>query len=308
VVDSVAKDEIAHIVSIGEETIVARVGEDCSATTLALALGMSRVSADAALRRGLVRRADWSALAGASRVAAGETVEVLLEPSATARPTTAAPADVVWEDPLALLADKPAGLLVHGDGTGAGTLSDRVQAHLAAEGSHAVAQAVQRLDVETTGLVLFSKTEQFQPAFDALVAGNTMQKRYLAVVMGSFPQGETSIEQPIGRDRHDARRMRVSPAGKHSLTRVTRLATENRRSLLLVELATGRRHQIRVHLASLGFPVVGDTLYGGARSEAGLMLHAWEERFVHPVTGEALCLRTPWPARFGSWEALASGI
>jgi len=302
------EDGIAHIVSIGEKTIVARASKDCTATALALALGMSHVSADAALRRGLVRRADWSALAGASRVAAGETVEVLLEPSATTRPVTAAPASVVWEDPLALLADKPAGLLVHGDGTGAETLSDRVQAHLAAEGSCAVAQAVQRLDVETTGLVLFSKTEQFQPAFDALVAGNSMRKRYLVEVMGSFPWGETSIEQPIGRDRHDARRMRVSPAGKHSLTRVTRLAMENRRSLLLVELATGRRHQIRVHLANLGFPVVGDTLYGGARSETGLMLHAWEERFVHPVTGETLCLRTSWPVRFGSWEARSSEI
>lgn len=303
-----ARGGVAHIVSISEGTVVARAGEDCSAAAFALALGMSHVSTDAALRRGLVRRADWSALAGASRVAAGETVEVLLEPSATARPVTAASASVVWEDPLALVVDKPAGLLVHGDGTGAETLGDRVQAHLAVEGSRAVAQAVQRLDVETTGLVLFSKTDQFQPAFDALVAGGSMQKCYLAEVMGDFPGGKTSIEQPIGRDRHDARRMRVSPTGKRSITRVTRLATKDRRSLLLVELATGRRHQIRVHVASLGFPVVGDTLYGGARSEAGLMLHAWEERFVHPVTGEALCLRTPWPARFGSWEALASGI
>ena len=100
----------------------------------------------------------------------GEKVEVRLEPSTPARPTAAEPARVVWEDPLALVADKPADLLVHGDGTGAETLSDRVQAHLAAEGSRAVAQAVQRLDMETTGLVLFSKTEQFQPAFDALVA------------------------------------------------------------------------------------------------------------------------------------------
>jgi len=126
-----------------------------------------------------------------------KTVEVLLEPSATTRPVTAAPASVVWEDPLALLADKPAGLLVHGDGTGAETLSDHVQAHLAAEGSCAVAQAVQRLDVETTGLVLFSKTEQFQPAFDALVAGNSMRKRYLVEVM-ELPWERPASSSPSG--------------------------------------------------------------------------------------------------------------
>jgi 23S rRNA pseudouridine1911/1915/1917 synthase len=238
---------------------------------------------------------------------AGEKVEVRLEPSAPARPTAAEPARVVWEDPLALVADKPADLLVHGDGTGAETLSDRVQAHLAAEGSRAVAQAVQRLDVETTGLVLFSKTEQFQPAFDALVAGGAMRKRYLAEVSGCFPEGDTVIERPLGRDRHDARRMRVSPTGKASLTRVTQLETRDGRSLLLVELGTGRRHQIRVHLASLGFPVVGDALYGGERSDEGLMLHAWEERFTHPVTGEKLCLRTPWPERFHGWDAPLPG-
>ena len=132
----------ARMIALGETALVATACEECSATALALSLGMSRTSADAALRHGLVRREDGSALAGASRVTAGETVEVMLEPSASARPTATESARVVWEDPLALVADKPADLLVHGDGTGAETLGDRVQAHLAAEGSRAVAQAV----------------------------------------------------------------------------------------------------------------------------------------------------------------------
>ena len=85
--------------------------------------------------------------------------------------------------------------------------------------------------------------------------------------------------------------------GKPAETRVRKIAQSGARSLLLVELGTGRRHQIRVHLASLGFPIVGDVLYGGARSTSGLLLHAWREELDHPVTGERLRLETAWPER-----------
>lgn len=211
---------------------------------------------------------------------------------------------VITHDPYFLAANKPAGILVHGDGTGAATLTDQVAAWLLARGSEARPQALQRLDVPTTGLVLFSLNKATQPAFDALVAGHDLRKRYLAVVQGRFP-GARTINAPIGRDRHDARRMRVSRTGKPARTRVEVLARRAGCSLLLVELETGRRHQIRVHLASLGFPLVGDELYGGAhsvggRAASGLALHAWREDFVHPVTGAPVALRTPWPERFCS--------
>lgn len=212
---------------------------------------------------------------------------------------------VVFEDEYLLAASKPADLLVHGDGTGARTLTDLVAEHLAAEGRADVRpQAVQRLDVETTGLVLFSLDRATQPALDAQVAGHDMAKRYLAVVQGRFPSGEKVIEQPLGRDRHDARRMRVCAPGrgKPALTRVRRLAYAGGRSLLAVELGNGRKHQIRVHLAHLGFPIVGDTLYSGARSASGLLLHAFEEEPEHPSTHERLRLRTAWPARLGAWD------
>lgn len=210
----------------------------------------------------------------------------------------------IYEDEVLLAWDKPAGILVHGDGTGARTLTDVVAEHLAAGGRAGVRpQAVQRLDVETTGLVLFSLDRSAQPALDAQVAGHGMRKRYLAVVAGRFPWGERDVRAPIGRDRHDARRMRACRPGrgKPAQTHVRRLAAAAGRTLLLVELGTGRRHQIRVHLASLGFPIVGDALYGGARSSAGLLLHAWREELDHPVTGERLRLETPWPERL--WPA-----
>lgn len=215
----------------------------------------------------------------------------------------------ILEDEVLLAWDKPAGILVHGDGTGARTLTDVVAEHLAAEGRVGVRpQAVQRLDVETTGLVLFSLDRATQPSLDAQVAGHAMRKAYLAVVRGSFPGGERVVDAPIGRDRHDARRMRACRPGqgKPAQTRVRLVAREGGRSLLLVELETGRRHQIRVHLASLGFPIVGDALYGGARSTSGLLLHAWREELNHPVSGERLRLETAWPERL--WPRRPDGL
>lgn len=207
---------------------------------------------------------------------------------------------IIYEDEALLACDKPAGMLVHGDGTGARTLTDAVAEHLAAGGrSEARPQAVQRLDMGTTGLVLFSLDRATQAELDRQVAGHDMRKTYLAVVRGAFPGGERLIDRPIGRDRHDARRMRACRPGqgKPAETRVRRVASAAGRSLLRVELLTGRRHQIRVHLASMGFPIVGDELYGGARSAGGLLLHAWREEVVHPVTGRRLRLETAWPER-----------
>ena len=239
----------------------------------------------------------------------------------------------LFEDAWLLAIDKPAGIIVHDDGSGAPTLTDLVRERLVTAGeAEAAAQlhAVQRLDRETTGIVLFSKDKRVQPALDALAADRAgehaasgpevgpvraaggrvasaagMSKCYLAVVRGEFPEGWRTLDGPIGRDRHDARRMRVSSGGKPAETRVRCLATSgvrgSRRSLLRVELVTGRKHQIRVHLAHAGFPILGDALYGtpadrGHRAPA-LMLHAWEELLVHPVTGEALRLVAPVPER-----------
>ncbi len=251
---------------------------------------------------------------------------------------------VLFEDAWLLAVDKPAGIIVHDDGTGAPTLTELVRGHLEAAGEGDAAaqlQAVQRLDRDTTGVVLFSKDKAVQPKLDAALAGRAAaavgavtrgmpgattaspagaapvpdarlapdarpaRKRYLAVVRGEFPWKIRTLDGPIGRDRHDARRMRVSSGGKPAETRVRCLATSgvrgSRRSLLRVELVTGRKHQIRVHLAHAGFPILGDALYGtpadrGHRAPA-LMLHAWEELLVHPVTGEALRLVAPVPER-----------
>ena len=203
-------------------------------------------------------------------------------------------AAIVYEDSYLLAVDKPAGMLVHGDGTGAPTLTDLVREAIGI----ACAQAVQRLDVETTGLVLFSLDKAVQPALDAAVAAGEVRKRYIALVAGRLAGGERTVDAAIGRDRHDARRMRVSATGKPAATIVRPLALYGNATLAECELLSGRRHQIRVHMAHLGHPVVGDALYRGPASRDGLMLHALEERLTHPVTGAELLLRTVWPPRF----------
>lgn len=255
-----------------------------------------------ALRAGDVVEVAWGAAAAGGKLAAATSAA---SPGAghaaagRAAAHAAAPDLVVlWEDPFALAAEKPAGLLVHSDGTGAGTLADRVRAYLAAEGSPAAgaAQPLQRLDEQTTGVVLFSKVPDFQPAFDELVAGHAMGKRYLAVVRGRLVGGPFALTGPIARDRHDARRMRVGATGKPSLTRVLPVECKGAATLVGCELGSGRRHQIRVHLADAGHPILGDALYGGGAGP--LMLHALEESFAHPVTGERVRVRAPWPGRF----------
>lgn len=222
--------------------------------------------------------------------------------------TTAGTPRILYEDDWLLAVDKPASIIVHGDGTGARTLTDHVRAYVAEQRGAAEAeelQALQRLDRDTTGIVLFSLSKRTQAAFDRLIATRAIQKRYLAIAYGRTPAAQT-MQQPLGRDRHDSRRMRVSRTGKPAHTEAVRLACAQARggavySLLSVDLHTGRKHQIRVHLAHAGFPLVGDTLYGGPSGRAGLMLHASELSFTHPVTGEPVRIRAPWPARFDAW-------
>ena len=195
-------------------------------------------------------------------------------------------------------------MLVHGDGTGARTLTDELMLWLKDQGFDDSAQELQpvnRLDVETSGIVLFSLNRQTQPLFDALVAGHECRKRYLALVAGAVSRERFEVNQPLARDRHDARRMRVARGGKPSKTSFVRLSSERGRSLLVAELHSGRKHQIRVHLSWAGHPIVGDRLYDGPASKDGLMLHAWKLEFEHPVTGEQIAIETEVPGRFSSF-------
>lgn len=227
-------------------------------------------------------------------------------PSNREAPVLVEPA-VLYADDTVLAVDKPAGIIVHGDGTGASTLTDAVRQLLADEGRERAAeelQALMRLDRDTTGIVLFSLSKATQPLFDRLIAERKIGKRYLAAVEGSPAWDRRTFDAPIGRDRHDSRKMRVSRTGKPSSTEASVLARHRDSAgrpiaLLDVLLKTGRKHQIRVHLSAAGFPIMGDALYNPhAKRGAQLMLHASHMSFEHPLTGKHIVISTPYPARF----------
>ena len=213
---------------------------------------------------------------------------------------------ILYECDTLLAVDKPAGIIVHGDGTGATTLTDAARALLHERGGQdddrraTELQALQRLDRETSGIVLFSVDKRTQAVYDRLIAEHRIAKHYLAVVCGAPSWRMRTFTGPIGRDRHDARRMRVSRTGKQATTHARVLAQTRARgrmfTLLDVSIETGRKHQIRVHLSHAGLPIAGDALYGTA-DPAGLLLHAARLSFGDPVTDASVTIESPMPAR-----------
>ena len=218
--------------------------------------------------------------------------------------------------------DKPAGMIVHGDGTGERTLTDYASDLLLAMGDGFAAtdmQPLNRLDRDTTGVVLFSLDKQTQPAFDQMIIDHAFEKHYLALAEGKIDWNEKLIDKPIARDRHDSRKMRVGASGKPSQTRVKvlkRLKSRRglpARSYIDVELLTGRKHQIRVHLASQGHAIVGDDKYGDFDLNKRLhklgmrrmFLHAWRLQFTHPATGERVLLNAELPPELADFVPTA---
>lgn len=236
--------------------------------------------------------------------------------------------EILYQDEYLIAVNKPAGIIVHADGTHEPSLTDVVCEKLRTfeslnEIDISQVQALNRLDKETTGIVLFSLKKETQPQFDQLIASKELSKEYLAAVKGAFEPNKLLIDKAIGKDRHGAQKMRVSATGKPSQTEVRLIKVSSSvqsqtQSLLLVNLLTGRKHQIRVHLSSLGFPLVGDALYGGVSSlqhgakkkhkQQPLMLHAYRVRFIHPVTGAKIVIKTDIPERFSYFGVLEKDL
>ena len=244
----------------------------------------------------------------ASRLQAGDLLTVELRPTPQAQAFVAQPMPlvVVFEDEHLMVIDKPAGLVVHpAAGHWSGTLLNGLLAHHAGAANLPRAGIVHRLDKDTSGLMLVGKSRQAVEALVRAIAAREVQREYLALAQGAWrgpPVQE--VDQTIGRDTHNRLRMAVlrpdATSGKTARTTVTLLATHDQASLVACKLHTGRTHQIRVHMAWLGHPLVGDVLYGG-RVQWGLArqaLHAHRLRLAHPVSGAPLDFTRPPPADF----------
>jgi 23S rRNA pseudouridine1911/1915/1917 synthase len=208
---------------------------------------------------------------------------------------------ILTEDDDILAVAKPAGLVVHPAYRHPdGTLTDAVFAYADRAGTPRP-WLLHRLDRETSGVVLFARTETARRALVRQFQQRQMVKRYLAIIVGHLASSSGEIDAPLCRDPNDRRRVVVSPAGKPARTRFQALATRDDYSLILAEPLTGRTHQIRAHFACQGTPLAGDAVYGGATTTteaAGIQraqLHAWEVVFRHPATGNISAIRAPIP-------------
>ena len=243
--------------------------------------------------------------ADASRkVGGGERVVVdqPSDPAATAFAPQALPLSVVHEDDAILVIDKPAGLVVHpGSGNRDGTLANALLYHAPQLAAVARAGIVHRLDKDTSGLLVVAKTDIAQTDLVRQLQAKSVHREYLALAAGDIVRGG-GVDAPIG--RHPVRRtsMAIVATGKAAVTRYEVRERFGDCTLLACRLETGRTHQIRVHLASLGHPLVGDPTYGRKRGPAfgRQALHAWRLGLVHPSTRQSMRWESPLPPDFAT--------
>ncbi len=246
-----------------------------------------------------------------SRLNAGDEIRippVHLPETAAAVPVPARAFPVLLEDDVLLVINKPAGVAVHG---GSGVSSGVIEQLRKARPDLPHLELVHRLDRETSGVLILAKRRSALRALQAQFRDRTTQKTYLAVVQGDWPQAVRRIEKPLKRyllasngPGEGERRVKVASMGdldaQYALSLVHVRARHAGSSLLEVTIKTGRTHQIRVHLASCGHPIVGDDKYGdgaGVKSSR-MMLHAWRIGFHHPKTEQAVFVEAPIPGAF----------
>jgi 23S rRNA pseudouridine1911/1915/1917 synthase len=252
-------------------------------------------------------------------VSAGSRVQVRMsgesEAASAAVLPEAIPLKIVHEDPDVLVVDKPVGLVVHpGAGNPRHTLQNALLGWDPRLASIPRAGIIHRLDKDTSGLLMVARTPEAHTALTRELMARSVSREYLAVCVGVMTSGGT-IDQPIGRHRSDRLRMTVRSDGRSATTHYRVLERFRAHSYLSVRLATGRTHQIRLHLSHLKYPLVGDAVYGGRfgrprgaseelaralRDFGHQALHAAKLAFDHPRTGERLALEAPVPADFAA--------
>ena len=279
------------------------------------------------IRNGLVLL-DGNAARPSERVRAGNVVAVTIPPLADERlQPEALPLSILFEDDAVLVLDKPAGVVVHpGAGVRTGTLAAALLHYapdLAGVGGEGRAGLVHRLDRGTSGLIVVARTAAAHRGLQSQFRARSVEKVYHAIVWGRPRLARAEIDLPVGRDpRRRARMSTRSPRGREAHSAFEVLSTAPGFALLAVRIATGRTHQVRVHLSAIGHPIVGDAEYGGLRANSVLeprrrkvvrlvgrpLLHAVRLAFDHPRTGRRVVCQTPWPQDMREFWAGVGGV
>ena len=268
--------------------------------------GLTRSAAARLLEEGRVTR-DGRPLAKNYKLTGGETLAVSLpEPEPVDALPQNIPLDIVYEDADVIVVNKPKGLVVHpAPGHPDGTLVNALLYHcggsLSGIGGQLRPGIVHRIDRDTSGLIIAAKNDAAHQALAAQLQDHTLARVYRCIVVGNLREDSGTVDAPIGRHPVDRKKMAVVAGGRSAVTHWRVL--ERLRGCTYVEcrLETGRTHQIRVHMAYLGHPILGDTVYGAKKAVPGLQgqcLHAVGLRFLHPRTGEPVELSCGLPAEF----------
>ena len=273
------------------------------------------LSADGALTRSQAARliaegrvrVNGKPAAKSARLSGGETVTVdAPQLRETALPPQDIPLDVVYEDDDVIVVNKPTGLVVHpAPGHPDGTLVNALLHHcgdsLSGIGGEKRPGIVHRIDRDTSGLIIAAKNDAAHLALSAQLKDHSLSRTYECLVTGNMKQDSGTVDAPIGRSSADRKKMAVVPTGRRAVTHWEVVARYPGVTHLRCRLETGRTHQIRVHMAYIGHPILGDTVYGAKKPVPGLTgqcLHAAGLRFIHPRTGEPVELHCPLPPEF----------
>ncbi|MBE6994890.1 MAG: RluA family pseudouridine synthase [Ruminococcaceae bacterium] len=246
----------------------------------------------------------------------GDSVAVLLpEPESVEIVPQDIPLNIVYEDDSVLVIDKPKGMVVHpAPGHPDGTIVNAVLFHcgerLSGIGGEIRPGIVHRIDKDTSGLLIIAKNDHAHRCLTEQLKDRSLSRVYDAIVRGSLKDDEGRIDAPIGRSLRDRKKMAVNGAApREAATRYEVVSRYPGYTRVRCHLETGRTHQIRVHMASIGHPVAGDEVYGGGREKEleGQCLHAGSIRFIHPDTGEPMSFSCPLPAYFTAFEERLKG-
>ena len=216
------------------------------------------------------------------------------------------PVPIIYEDEDIIVVNKPKGMVVHpANGNPDGTLVNAIlnicKGSLSGIGGEIRPGIVHRLDKDTSGIIIIAKNDLAHVKMSEQIQNRKVIKKYIALVRGVIPENEATIDMPIGRSTKDRKKMAVNKNGKKAVTHFKVIKRFEKYTLLDIKIDTGRTHQIRVHLAEIGYPVIGDEVYSNGKNEFGVkgqMLHAKSLEFEHPITNKKLYLEADIPDYF----------
>ncbi len=265
---------------------------------------ISRSYAVKLIEDGLIVK-NGAAVTKKDKVASGDEIEISIpEPVETEAKPENIPIDIVYEDDSLIVVNKPQGMVVHpANGNETGTLVNGLLYHCTLSNINGVVRPgiVHRIDKDTSGLLVVAKTNEAHESLSAQLKERKAMRKYYCIVNGNIKEDKLTVDKPIGRHTIDRKKMAVIEGGREAVTHVTVLERFGQFTLCECQLQTGRTHQIRVHMASIGHSIVGDPVYGVKKDREkgkGQLLHAKTIGFAHPVTHEVMEFTSELPDHF----------